>query len=131
MPFAEKQQTLSSFVTTNAVTSSHTCLLYCHQSFMILSKWLYQQSGKNTVPRDLGLPLVDPPPSWSPVASHSQKPTQSRVESLCQSSSIHLPRAPELWWDMGFLPLIPPHIHFPAVQGIIIVLLVRMEQRLS
>ena len=47
------------------------------------------------------------PPSGgqSSVASHSQTPTQELMESMLQSSHICLPKAPELWWDMGFLPL--------------------------
>ena len=57
-----------------------------------------------------------PPPSWGPVGSHSQTPTQGHVESMLQSSCVRLPRAPELWWDMGFLLLsLFPHTHCPTL----------------
>ena len=52
----------------------------------------------------LGLPLVHPLPSWDSVDFHSQTPTQGHVESVRQSSSVHLPRAQELWGDAGSLP---------------------------
>ena len=56
-------------------------------------------------------------PEWlaGSVASHSQTPTPGRVESEWLSSRVHPPRAPELWWDAGFLPLpLFPHAHCPA-----------------
>jgi hypothetical protein len=56
----------------------------------------------------LGLLLVQL--SWDFMASHSQTPTQGHVESMQQSFHVRLPRAPELWWETGFLPLhFPPH----------------------
>ena len=64
----------------------------------------------------LGLPLVHPPPSWGPVASHSQTHTGVTCKA-CSSPSVHLPRARELWRDAGFLPLpSSPHTHCPTWQ---------------
>jgi hypothetical protein len=57
-----------------------------------------------------GCPLSNPCHVGS-VASHRQMPTQGHVESIWQSSRIHLPRAQELWLDMGSLslPTLPLH----------------------
>jgi hypothetical protein len=46
----------------------------------------------------LRLPLVHHPPSRAPVASHSQTPTQSHVESMWQSSQS---TCPEHWNSAG------------------------------
>jgi hypothetical protein len=50
------------------------------------------------------LPLVHPPTMWGSVALHRQMPTQGHVESIQQSSHVHLPRAQELWPVTGSLP---------------------------
>jgi hypothetical protein len=49
--------------------------------------------------------------SWDSMASHSQTPTRGHVERGRQSFCFCLPRAPELWQDAGFLPLLffPPY----------------------
>jgi hypothetical protein len=59
-----------------------------------------------------GCPLSTPCRVGS-VSSHSQIPTLGPVESVRQSSCVCLPRAQELWPDMGSVPSpsspIPPH----------------------
>jgi hypothetical protein len=60
----------------------------------------------------LGLPLVHHPPSWDQWLHTARYPPWGHVESLWQSSHIFRPRAPELWWDTGFLPLPFPHTHW-------------------
>jgi hypothetical protein len=52
----------------------------------------------------LGLPLLlPPPPSWCPMASHSQKPTLP-LGKCAAVLRVHPPWALELWLDVGFLP---------------------------
>ena len=60
----------------------------------------------NLVPRTA--PCSQPTQLGS-VASHSQMPTWGLVESMRQSSRVHQPRPPELWWEAGSLPSFPPH----------------------
>jgi hypothetical protein len=72
----------------------------------------------------LGLPLVHPLLCWDPVASCNQTPTQGRV-IVRQSSRICPLRAPELWWDMGFLLLsLFPHTHCPTLSVLKIIYLI-------
>ena len=64
-------------------------------------------------PRDLGLTLVQPP--WAGVHGFPKLDTHlgphgEHAAVLC----VCLPRAAELWWDAGFLPLsLFPHAHCP------------------
>ena len=60
--------------------------------------------GVTQEPLVSGATPCPPPIKWGPVASHSQMPTRGQVGSLQQSSCVHLPRAQELWPDVGSLP---------------------------
>jgi hypothetical protein len=73
----------------------------------VLSSWVVSsvrctRLRENLLPRTAPCP---PPTELVSVASHSQTPTQGHEESMWQSFCVCLPRALELWWDAGFLPL--------------------------
>ena len=68
--------------------------------------------AENLVPRSAHCP---PHTKLGSGASHSQTTTRGHVESMQQSFRICRPRAPELWWDAGFLPLpLSPHAPCPT-----------------
>jgi hypothetical protein len=86
-------------------------LLHSIQSGMLESESLLSR----TAPCPPSTPNPHPSVSWDFMASHSQTPTLGHVESMRQSFCIHLPRAPELWWDSEFPPLpLLSHTHGPA-----------------
>jgi hypothetical protein len=60
-------------------------------------------SGGNSPTWDGRSAPCPPPIEWGPVASHIQMTTGDQVESIRQSSCVSLPRALELWPDVGFL----------------------------
>jgi hypothetical protein len=68
--------------------------------------WFSVVSGmpktENLVPRTAPCPL---PAELGPMASHSQTPTGGCMGRVRQSFCVCLPRALELWWHVGFLPL--------------------------
>jgi hypothetical protein len=63
----------------------------------------------------LGLPFVHHPPCG--VSGLTQPDAHPGPRGKCaHSSRVHLPRAQELWWNVGSLPLpFFPHTHSPAL----------------
>jgi hypothetical protein len=88
-------------------------LLFCSQLLCCIQRGMPET--KNLVP---GTALCPPLPTRcvGSVASHSQMPTRGCMDSIQQSSRVHLPRAQELWWDSGILPPPPifPYTHVPT-----------------